>query len=447
HQHRPTTRRSGPGDFKENHKVITNHQLPNHQLPNYQLLNYQSSSNHPMPYDLFSRTFKANPFPTFELLREERPIYAHTAPNGLTIWYISRYEDVVAVLKDPQRFVKDQSHVFPDKRGTQSQHDDILRLINQNMLFSDPPDHTRLRALVSQAFTPRRVEQMAGRITAVANDLIDKMAGQETIELIDAFAFPLPVMVIMELLGVPTADAEQVRDWSKAIIAPGSHGVGYRKRKKMLRAFADYLKIMFATRRQATQDDLISALVQAEEAGDHLTEEELSSMVVLLLVTGHETVVNMIGNSVLALLQNPNQLSWLMANPDRFDQAIEELLRYDGPVETSTTRWAAEDVIIGGHTIRQGDVIRVVTASANRDPAVFDNPDTLDLTRQNNPHLAFGRGIHYCLGAPLARLEGRIALETLFGRFPNLHLAQPVEQITWRSGVLLRGPKALYLSP
>jgi cytochrome P450 PksS len=203
---------------------------------------------------------------------------------------------------------------------------------------------------------------------------------------------------------------------------------------------------MFAERQRYPQDDLISALVQAEEAGERLTEEELSSMVVLLLVTGHETVVNMIGNSVLALLQNREQLTWLLANPDHYDRAIEELLRYDGPVETSTTRWAVEDVMLGGELIRRGDVIRVVTASANRDAAVFEAPDQLDLSRQNNPHLAFGRGIHYCLGAPLARLEGRIALGPLFGRFPNLQLAQPVEEITWRSGVLLRGPKALLLA-
>jgi cytochrome P450 PksS len=214
----------------------------------------------------------------------------------------------------------------------------------------------------------------------------------------------------------------------------------------MLRAFAEYLKGMFAERQRYPQDDLISALVQAEEAGERLTEEELSSMVVLLLVTGHETVVNMIGNSVLALLQNREQLTWLLANPDHYDRAIEELLRYDGPVETSTTRWAVEDVMLGGELIRRGDVIRVVTASANRDAAVFEAPDQLDLSRQNNPHLAFGRGIHYCLGAPLARLEGRIALGALFGRFPNLQLAQPVEEITWRSGVLLRGPKALLLA-
>jgi cytochrome P450 len=400
-----------------------------------------------MPYDLFTPTFKSNPFPTFETLREERPIFAHTAPNGRTIWYVSRYEDVVAILKDHQRFVKDPTRIFPDKRTTQSQSDDILRLINRNMLFSDPPDHTRLRALVSQAFTPRRVEQMSGRITNITDHLLDQMAGLEVIELIDAFAFPLPVMVIMELLGVPTADAEQVRDWSKAIIAPGSHGVGYRTRKRMLRAFADYLKRMFDERQQNPQDDLISALVQAEEAGDRLTGEELSSMVVLLLVTGHETIVNMIGNSVLALLQNPEQLSWLLADPARFDRAIEELLRYDGPVETSTSRWAAEDVVMDGQTIRRGDVVRVVIASANRDPALFDHSDMLDLGRSPNPHIAFGRGVHYCLGAPLARLEVRIALERLFGRFPHLKLAQPLEQITWRSGVLLRGPNALYLSP
>ncbi len=397
-------------------------------------------------YDLFSRKYKSNPFPTLKRLREERPIYGHTAPNGQTIWYISGYDNVVAVLKDQTRFVKDQKNANDDLAPNQRQSSDILRLINQNMLFSDPPDHTRLRALVSQAFTPRRVEQMASRIEDIADELIDRMAQQPVFELIESYAFPLPIIVIMEMLGVPTADAEQVRNWSEAIISPGSHGVGYRQRKTRLRAFARYLKTMFVERLQNPQDDLISALVQAEEAGKRLTGDELASMVVLLLVTGHETVVNMLSLSVLTLIQHPDQLAHLIANPAQFDRAIEELLRYDGPVETSTTRWAAEDVVMDGQTIRRGDVVRVVTASANRDPAVFENPDRLDLTRQNNPHLSFGRGVHYCLGAPLARLEGKIALERLFGRFPNLHLAQPVEEIPWRSGVLFRGPKALFLS-
>jgi cytochrome P450 len=250
-----------------------------------------------MTYDLFSRSYKSDPFPTLERLRRERPIYPHVAPNGQTIWYISGYDNVVAVLKDQTRFVKDYNKAVDGKGGSQRQSSDILRLINQNMLFSDPPDHTRLRALVTQAFTPRRVEQMNGRINEIANELLDKLTGQPVIELIDSFAFPLPILVIMELLGVPTVDADQVRDWSKAIISPGSHGVGYRQRRKMLQAFAAYLEQMFALRQQLPRDDLISALVQAEEAGQRLNGDELSSMVVLLLVTGHETVVNMIGNA------------------------------------------------------------------------------------------------------------------------------------------------------
>lgn len=398
------------------------------------------------PYDLFSPLFKADPFPTFARMRQEAPLHAHQAPDGSTIWYITRYEDVTAVLRDDQNFCKDPRNACPAGAiSTASRKTAAHQRINENMLFSDPPDHTRLRALVSQAFTPRRVERLAPRIQAIADQLIDQVQALGEMDLIAAFALPLPVFVICEMLGIPDSDREQVADWSQAIISPGSRNLNYSARKRKVRAFTTYLEQMFMDRQINPRDDLVSALVQAEEAGDKFNEAELSSMVALLLVTGHETTVNLIGNGALALLLHPQQLTSLKRDPTLWEQAIEELLRYDGPVETSTSRWARKDVKMGGQLIRCGDLVRVVLTSANRDSYQFENPDVLDVQRENNKHIAFGLGIHYCLGAPLARLEGTIALETLFRRFPNLSLSLPASQLQWRSGVLFRGLRHLPL--
>lgn len=397
-----------------------------------------------MTFDLFSPAFKRDPFTTFARMRQESPIYAHVSPGGATTWYITRYEDVLAVLKDNDHFVKDVRHTkeqIPAAPARPTLH----QLINQNMLFADPPDHTRLRALVSQVFTPRRVEQAAPRIQAAADELLDRAAAAGAMELIADYALPLPLVVISEMLGIPPADQADVADWSQAIISPGGRGLGQRLRKQKMRALVDYLERMFAERRRQPQDDLVTALVQARmEAGDRLSQAELSSMVALLLVTGHETTVNLIGNGVLALLQHPAQLAWLRAHEGGWGTAVwgtavEELLRYDGPVETSTTRWVRADFTFKGHPMRRGDVVRVSLASANRDAAYFTDPDELDVTRADNKHLAFGHGIHYCLGAPLARLEGQIGLQTLFTRFPDLQLAVPPDELVWRPGVLFRG--------
>ena len=397
------------------------------------------------PYDLFSPAFKRDPFPTFAHMRQHAPVYRHVAPNGIAIWYITRYEDVAAVLKD-ERFVKNIFNALPASHWNQAPHtNNLLQLINRNMLFADPPDHTRLRGLVSQAFTPRRVEQMGPRIQAIADALLDKAAAQREMELIEAYAFPLPLRVITELLGIPAADQEKMRFWSQAVIAAGSHGISYSQRRQRLKALVDYLSGLFAARRAQPQDDLITALVQAEQAGDRLTEMELSSMAVLLLVTGHETTVNLISNGAYTLLTHPPQRALVQAHPALMETAIDELLRFDGPVETSTTRWARADVLFQGHQIQRGDVVRVVLASANRDPAQFDQPDMCDIQRADNRHLAFGLGIHYCLGAPLARLEGTIALQTLFRRFPDICLPSP-DSLVWRSGVLFRGLKRLPLA-
>ncbi|MCB8979735.1 MAG: cytochrome P450 [Ardenticatenaceae bacterium] len=374
-------------------------------------------------------------------MRQEDPIYAHRSPGGGTIWYITRFAEVTAVLKDNDHFVKDIRHTLPPDFKT-PRKSAMHRLINENMLFADPPDHTRLRALVNQAFTPRRVEQLAPRIQHITDELLDEIAVAGQADLIADFALPMPVRIIAELLGIPPADQAQVADWSQAIISPGSRDLNYSARKRKVRAFVAYLQEMFAQRQKSPQDDLISALVQAEEAGERLNEAELSSMVALLLVTGHETTVNLLGNGALALLNHPEQLGILRENGG-WETAVEELLRFDGPVETSTTRWVREDFVFEGHPMQRGDVVRVVLASANRDACHFAQPDTLDVTRRDNRHLAFGMGIHYCLGAPLARLEGQIGLQTLFERFPNLRLSAPVEELAWRSGILFRSLKSI----
>lgn len=390
-------------------------------------------------FDLFSHHFKADPFPTFDAMRHEAPVYPHLAPDGRTIWYITRYEDVAAVLRDDIHFCKDIHHARDDApTGTDP--------INRNMLFSDPPDHTRLRALVNQAFTPRQVARMEPRIRRTAEALLDGVAAAGRMDLIADYALPVPVIAICDLLGIPAADRDDVADWSGAIISPGSRGLNYSARKRKIRAFVHYLRDLFAARQATPQDDLITALVQAEEAGERLSEDELFSMVALLLVTGHETTVNLIGNGALALLRHPERIAELSVAPERWPAAVEELLRYDGPVETSTSRWVRRDVELGGHVLRRGDLVRACLASANRDPAQFDRPDAIEFGRDDNRHLAFGLGAHYCLGAPLARLEGIIALRTLFERFPGLRLADPEKAPAWRSGVLFRGLNSLIVA-
>lgn len=399
-------------------------------------------------YDLFSPAFKADPFPTFAAMRAAHPVYPHAAPDGRAIWYVTRYDDVVAVLKDDAAFCKNPANVELTADRT-----DLRRPVrssglnfNDNMLFSDPPDHTRLRALVGQAFTPRRVAAMRDRVRETAEALLDRLPADGSADLIAAYARPLPVIVICDLLGIPAGDRDTVSDWSQAIISPGSRGLNYSARKRMVRAFVHYLRDLFARRLADPRDDLISALVRAEDAGDRLSEAELLSMVALLLVTGHETTVNLIGNGALALLRHPEQRARLCEDPGLWPGAIEELLRYDGPVETSTTRWVRRDTTFRGYAMRAGDLIRPVLASANRDPAYFDRPDELDVGRADNRHLAFGLGAHYCLGAPLARLEGAVALEAFFSRRPAARLAVAVDQLTWRSGVLFRGLSHLPLA-
>jgi cytochrome P450 PksS len=384
-------------------------------------------------------------------MRQEMPVYRRDAAGGKSIWFITRYDDVVALLRDHTRFVKDvRNTMTPAEAAQLPTPPPLVNLLSNHMLNLDPPDHTRLRTLVNKAFTATVVQQLAGRIQTIADDLLDRVESRGQMDLIEDFAFPLPITVIAELLGIPARDRARFRRWSDAFVTPSVNiqrsTKKYLKTRRLMEDFTAYLRPVFAERRQRPRDDLISSLLQVEEAGDQLNEEELFSMMILLIVAGHETVVNLIGNGMLALLQHPDQLALLRQQPGLIRNAVEETLRYDGPLERATMRFAAQDVEIGGETIRRGDAVSLVLAAANRDPMHFVAPDQYDVSRPPPRHLGFGLGIHYCLGAPLARLEGEIAFATLLRRLPDLALAIPVENLHWHGVPILRGLRALPVS-
>lgn len=396
-------------------------------------------------YDLYGPTFKRDPYPTYAQMRAQGPVYqnAGMSENQL-IWFVTGYAEAEAVLRDHKRFVKNYRNTMtPEQLAQLPATSRLAQLLDNHMLNHDGQAHLRQRNLVNKAFTTRMVNGMQPRVQQIADELLDQVQSRGEMDLIDEYAFPLPIVVIAELLGVPAADRDRFRAWSDAFVTPARTEEEWRRTEQLLIAFTEYLGEIFAARRQEPRNDLISALIGAEEGGDRLSEEELYSMVVLLIVAGHETTVNLIGNGTLALLRNPEQLALLKANPALMPNAIEELLRYDGPVERATMRFAAEDLHIGEHLIRRSEPVIVVLGGADRDPAQFAQPDTLDLTRAENRHLAFGYGVHYCVGAPLARMEGRVALDTLLRRLPNLRLAAPVEELTWRFNPILRGMQHL----
>lgn len=392
-------------------------------------------------YDLYSTTFKRDPYPLYAKLRAETPVLrnAGLSPNE-KFWFVTGYAEAETVLRDHKRFVKNYHNTLTaEQRAQLPPLPRLAQLLDQHMLNLDGADHMRQRTLVNKAFTTRIITSMHDRVQRIADELLDNIQAKGAMDLIDEYAFPLPIVVIAEMLGIPAADRDRFRAWSDAFVTPSLTEEEWRRAERLLNEFTDYLGEIFAARRKEPRSDLITALIQAEEAGDQLSEEEIYSMVVLLIVAGHETTVNLIGNGTLALLRHPDQLALLKADPTLMPNAVEELLRYDGPVERATLRFAATDLALGGQQIRRGEALAVVLGSANRDDAQFDQPDTLDLRRDNSRHLAFGYGVHYCVGAPLARMEGRIALTTLLRRLPNLRLAAPVEELTWRFNPILRG--------
>lgn len=389
------------------------------------------------PYD---PTFPADPYPAYRRLRDEDPV--HQAEPG--VWILSRYADCAALLRDPRASSDERNSLqFQAQISEQEGAGDGLDRADQSrsFLFLDPPDHTRLRGLVSKAFTPRVVEGLRPRIQQLVDQLLDTVAERDRIEVIDELAYPLPVQVISEMLGVPSADREVFKEWSREL-ARGLDGTPVEDPEQLARlmgasaAFTEYFRALIERRRREPGDDLLSGLIAVEERGDTLTESELLSTCILLLVAGHETTVNLIANGLLALLRHPDQLARLRADRSIEKSAIEELLRYDPPVQL-TSRILLDDYEIEGRVIGKGESATLLLASANRDPAEFPDPDRLDLTRGNNRHLAFGYGIHFCLGAPLARVEGQIALSTLVRRFPEIRLITDTPQ--YKENIVLRG--------
>jgi cytochrome P450 PksS len=314
-------------------------------------------------------------------------------------------------------------------------------------LFTDPPDHMRLRALVSKAFTPRAVERLRDRIQSVCDELLDSAAPEGRLELVQGFALRLPLTIIADMLGIPAAERRRFNAWTKRVLeGTGLTLAGLALGMPALWQSERYLRELIARRRVDPQEDMVTALIQAEEAGDKLSEDEVMGMIGILLLAGFETTMGLIASGTLALLQHPEQRRRFVLEPSLADSAVEELLRYTSPLEMGAFRIAREDVAIGSVTIPKGDLVLAVLSSANRDEARFKGPDILDLAREPNRHLAFGAGGHFCLGASLARMEGRIALTSLFRRFPDLRLAEPVETLPWRRSMPVRCPARVPLT-
>ena len=395
--------------------------------------------------DLASSRFKADPYPFYARLRAEAPVWRTTLSDKRKAWIVTRYEDVAGVLKD-DRMAKDPLNAQdPEQLAREPWVPGFLKPLERNMLDVDEPDHRRLRTLVSKAFTPRLIERLRARIERICLELLDDMERNGKTELVRDYALPLPATVIAELLGIPASDHRKFHRWSNRIVSISS-GRDVWKALPAALAFLRYLRKMVERRRSQPEDDLMSALIQAEEAGDKLGQDELLAMAFLLLVAGHETTVNLIASGTLALIEHPEQLEKLGRDPSLIKPAVEELLRYTSPVEIATERYARQDLEIAGKVVPRGELVLAVLGSANRDERYFENPAALDLARDPNKHLAFGRGgVHHCLGAPLARMEGQIALTALLQRFPGLRLAVSPESLRWHTGLFLRGLERLPL--
>ena len=395
-------------------------------------------------YDLYGPEFRADPHRVFAQMRQHDPVLCQPGIDGETlIWFVSRHEDAAAMLLDDERFVRDERLALTEEERAARPLPPGLELIENHMLNRDGDDHRRLRRLVTKAFTPRMVEQLRPRIQAIADELIDGVEARGDMDLSADYAFPLPITVIAEMLGVPSADHARFKEWSDAIITPALDDEALERFSAQMGEFVAYLTEFFAARRAEPRDDLVSALLAARDENDALSEAELFGTVVLLIVAGHETTVGLIGNAVVSLLANPDQLELVRADPSLLPGAVEEVLRYEGPVERTLNRWAATDVELGGQTIRRGDLVIAILNAADRDPERFPEPDRLDVCRADTKHLAFGRGSHYCLGAPLARLETEIALETLFRRLPGLRLGVEPAELVWRATPTFRRVEAL----
>lgn len=390
--------------------------------------------------ELFDPAARADPYPHYRRWRENAP--RHRAGGMLVL---SRHDDCTAVLRNP---------AFGHTEDDPPQRQQNPALVDENgrpvrsFLGLNPPDHTRLRRLVSAAFTPRRVAHLAPRVEVLARQHVDEVLGGGPVDLIGSLAAPLPVIVISELLGVPAQDRDLFAGWSHAM----ARGLDpdfllpqdvLDQQARARAEFVDYFRELIAERRRHPGDDLLSGLVGVRDQGDALSEQELLATCVLLLIAGHETTVNLIGNGTLALLRKPEQLRRLRSTPDMAERAVEEMLRYDSPVQL-TLRYALEDTELAGSPVPAGTFVLALLGAANRDPSAHDDPDRFDIAREPGRHLAFGQGIHFCLGAPLARLEGRIVFQELARRERTLQLAGEPE---WKTNIVLRGMSQLPVEP
>lgn len=396
-------------------------------------------TNEPVSDDMLSAAAVRDPYTYFGELRETAPVHFN---ERYRMWLLTRYEDVESAFRDP-RFSSDRITPFIEQRLSDQPETALARTFNilaDWLVFKDPPDHGRLRKLVSRAFTPRAVQKMQARIEVIAGELLDDLPMEGTADLIRGFAYPLPAIVIAEMLGVPPSDRDLFKGWSddiSALVFGGLDEVGRHDRAAVgMLELASYLTELIDHYEAEPDDNLISALVRAEGEGDKLSRDEVVATCTLLLFGGHETTTNLIGNGLLALLQQPEQLRHLLDEPDDLKPAIEEFLRFDGPAK-AVARVMAEDVVMGDQRLRRGDRVYLVPAAANRDPRVYDEPDLLDIRRQGPQHLGFAFGPHYCLGAPLARMEGAVALRAVLERFEGLELA--TGELAWHPVMLNRG--------
>ncbi|MEV6941548.1 cytochrome P450 [Streptomyces sp. NPDC051172] len=372
-----------------------------------------------------------HPYDVYRRLRETAPVHRIAGPDGTPAWLVTRYDDVRAALADPRLSLDKRYAVAGTYKGFS-----LPPALDANLLNMDPPDHTRVRRLVGRAFTTRRVEQLRTPIRRTADRLLDALGAHGTVDLIAAYAAPLPITVICDLLGIPDQHRLDFRIWTDTLVAPAPDA-GPEAAKEAVVAMLGYFTRLLADKRSEPADDLLSDLIAVREEGDRLSEDELMSLAFLILFAGYENTVQLIGNAVLALLQHPEQLVALRKDPTRLPAAVQELLRYEGPALLAIRRFPVTDVTIGGVTIPAGETVWVSPSAADRDPARFPDPDRLDLTRDASGHLALGHGIHYCLGAPLARAETEIAVAALLQRFPELELAD--DDLRWRRSLRARG--------
>jgi cytochrome P450 len=383
------------------------------------------------PIDITSREFIHHSYEYYHWLREQAPVYKGKL-SIVNVYLLSRYDDCVAILKD-SRFVRNRSTATGGGGRLPIPVPKTIALLSRSMITEDEPEHRRLRNLVHKAFTPRALARLEARITQLTNELLDAAEPQRTVDLMQAYALPIPVTVIKELVGVADEDMPHFRNGIK-ILSEGFSGWNFLRTILWdLPATVRFVRALIVRKRQHPGDDILTGLIQADEAGQKLSDDELVSMVMLLILAGYETTVHLITNSVVSLLSHPEQLARLRAEPQLAGSAVEEVLRYNGPVQNTKPAYAIEDVTLHGVTIPRGAAVLPLLGSANHDPAIFERPEIFDITRTPNRHLGFGQGIHYCLGAPLARIETRIALTTLLERNPNLRLAVPPQELTLQS--------------